>query len=84
MVKRVMYIYKNTHLPKNGWLQGCFVCNTITSSYETYKITKPLPNMRYVLYCCQYCIIARQKSSTLEDIIKSQVENYVNLASVTG
>ena len=32
-----IYIFKETHLPERGWLQGCYVCSQITSRNITFK-----------------------------------------------
>ena len=37
MKRKVIYLYKETHLPAEGWLQGCFICDTITSKTEEFK-----------------------------------------------
>ena len=37
MKRKVIYLYKETHLPTEGWLQGCFICDTITSKTEEFK-----------------------------------------------
>jgi hypothetical protein len=49
-----IYIFQDTHLPKQGWLQGCFRCYNITAetmeypqNYKTYK--------RFLFYLCPKC-----------------------------
>jgi hypothetical protein len=83
MVKRVMYIYKDTHLPRDGWLQGCFVCCAITGRSQDYQLSIKVPDMRFVLYCCPFCCQVRKKSTELESKIQEQLQQYVanNLAS---
>ena len=34
---RNIYIFSETHLPKEGWLQGCYECDEITSKIIDYK-----------------------------------------------
>ena len=72
-----MYIYKGTHLPRYGWLQGCFVCYAITGSLEDYQLSIKVENMRFVLYCCPLCRQIRKKSTELELKIRKQIEQYV-------
>lgn len=83
MVRRVMYIYKGTHLPRDGWLQGCFVCCAITGRSEDYQLSVKVLDMRFVLYCCPMCCRVRKKSTELESKIREQLQQYVanNLAS---
>ena len=49
-----IYIYQKTHLPRNGWLQGCFRCYNITAETmlfpQNYKQTK-----NFVFYTCPKC-----------------------------
>jgi hypothetical protein len=48
------YIFKKTHLPKEGWLQGCFRCWDITGQYSLYKKDYIL-NIIYYVYLCPKC-----------------------------
>ena len=34
---KIIYIYRESHLPYNGWLQSCFNCYRITSKLITFK-----------------------------------------------
>tara|TARA_B100000900_G_scaffold411746_1_gene432060 strand:+ start:578 stop:997 length:420 start_codon:yes stop_codon:yes gene_type:complete len=34
---KIIYIYRDSHLPYNGWLQSCFNCYIITSKTITFK-----------------------------------------------
>ena len=34
---KIIYIYRDSHLPYNGWLQSCFNCYRITSKLITFK-----------------------------------------------
>lgn len=49
-------IFKQSHLPKEGWLQSCFNCYTITSKTYYYKmvIFKNI-NYKFNIYCCPKC-----------------------------
>ena len=49
MKRKVIYLYKETHLPAEGWLQGCFICDTITSKTEDFKPN--IVNEKNQIYC---------------------------------
>ena len=54
-VKKI-YVYKDTHLPKRGWLQGCFNCQKITSKlylYQTFTRRKTI--YEFYIYKCAEC-----------------------------
>ena len=53
--KKRIYIYKKTHLPKNGWLHGCFMCNKITGQTKEY-INNNEEKLIYICYECDYMI----------------------------
>jgi len=36
IIKNV-YLYRDSHLPEQGWLQSCFRCYTITSRLYSFK-----------------------------------------------
>ena len=45
MTKKIkkIYIYRDSHLPEEGWLQSCFNCYQITSKlilFKKYKTNK--------------------------------------------
>jgi len=46
-----MNVFSNTHLPKDGWIQGCFYCGRPTSNTINYNY-KELNN---TIYCCLNC-----------------------------
>lgn len=49
-------IFKQSHLPKEGWLQACFNCYTITSKTYYYKmILLKKTNYKFNIYCCPQC-----------------------------
>jgi len=53
---REVYLYSDTHLPRHGWLQGCWECETITSRLITYKkITKNILIYKFIVYLCPCC-----------------------------
>ena len=53
--KRI-YIYKDSHLPENGWFQGCFRCGTITARiflFTTFNSNNYL--YEFIIYTCPDC-----------------------------
>ena len=49
-------IFKQSHLPKEGWLQSCFNCYSITSKTYYYKmIIHEKVKYRFNVYCCPQC-----------------------------
>ena len=54
--KKKVYFHEETHLPEEGWLQGCFECNEITSSVMEYKIvTRGRMVYEFIFYLCRRC-----------------------------
>ena len=72
-----MYIYKNSHLPKEGWLQGCFMCYKITGGCEVFSKYYNYENTllyEFVVYLCNSC-----KNKILKEReIKQEYYKYVN------
>ena len=76
MCKKTMYIYKDTHMPKYGWFQGCYVCNLITSNVEEYN---NIINTRvlYKVYICRSCQKKKNNHQELKDVFNSHVREYI-------
>lgn len=71
-----MYIYKDTHMPKYGWFQGCYVCNTITSNLEEYdRIISG--NVLYNVYICRSCQRKKNNHKELKDVFNAHVQDYI-------
>lgn len=71
------YIYKKTHLPKEGWLQGCFICNEITGNYELFKKYYDYENkimLKIYVYVCNKC----KNKIVRESEIKYKYNNSIN------
>ena len=49
-------LFQKTHLPKKGWIQGCFNCKNITSKLK-HITTISNNNKTYKFYCfiCKDC-----------------------------
>lgn len=53
---KLIDIFKQSHLPKKGWLQACFNCYTITSKTYYYKmILFEKETYKFNIYCCPQC-----------------------------
>jgi hypothetical protein len=54
-IKRI-YIFNECHLPDNGWLQGCFKCDQITSKVTLFKTFHKDENLyEFYVYTCGKC-----------------------------
>lgn len=55
-VIREVYLYSETHLPTNGWLQGCWECDIITSKTTVYKTVNKVKRVyKFIIYLCPSC-----------------------------
>ena len=53
---KLIEIFKDSHLPKEGWLQACFNCYSITSKTFIYKVVVcNNEKYKFSLYCCPSC-----------------------------
>tara|TARA_X000000368_G_C22969052_1_gene684587 strand:- start:511 stop:789 length:279 start_codon:yes stop_codon:yes gene_type:complete len=62
MTKKIkkIYIYRDSHLPEEGWLQSCFDCYQITSKlilFKTYKTNNNNADIYWEIYIhqCNNC-----------------------------
>ena len=55
-LEKIIELYKETNLPKRGWIQGCMNCETKTSRIFTFKKIEK-PNIVYIfnVYICKDC-----------------------------
>ena len=53
-------IYLDTVLPRDGWIQGCVICNVYTSNNYFY-IDDTYNDIGYMVYCCRVCRSAIDK-----------------------
>ena len=77
MKRKVIYLYKETHLPEGGWLQGCFICNTITSNTEDFKPVIEEKKTRYIVHICPPCLKKKNSSIELKEIYCYQLNQYL-------
>jgi len=79
---RRMYIYKESHLPAEGWLHGCFLCYTITGNCEVFsKIEKRDITTEHVVYVCPSCRSVLRQSAPLRAEYDAKVKQYIRLSS---
>jgi len=76
---RRMYIYKNTDLPSVGWLQGCFICYSITGNCELFSRKETLRKTKeYVVYLCPTCKqLVKSNDKVRQEYIK-KVRSYIS------
>lgn len=77
MKRKVIYLYKETHLPEEGWLQGCFICNSITSKTEDFKSLIKEKKIRFVVHICPSCFKNKNKNKELNEIYLHQLNHYI-------
>lgn len=76
-VKKI-YIYKDSHLPENGWLQACFHCDTITSRhflFQTFTDKKVL--YEFHIHTCGSCTRTFKKNPTGYIIFSNTCNSYI-------
>lgn len=54
---KMISLYSESHLPQKGWLQGCIMCEIITSITHIDRILRPNSRMTYEIhtYICPNC-----------------------------
>jgi len=54
-----IYIYRDSHLPENGWLQSCFKCCSITSNIKLFETVRTYNNnilWEFYIHICPKCV----------------------------
>jgi hypothetical protein len=72
-----MDIYSNSHLPKNGWILGCFTCVRPTSNTISY----PYNNKINTLYLCRDCCKNNKdntKAQKLNFVLHNSIKRYID------
>ena len=57
------YIFKKTHMPYKGWLQGCFLCANNMSTY--------------IVYICKSCQNNKKNNIELTNIYEKEVFDWI-------
>ena len=78
-----VYFHEETHLPEEGWLQGCFECNEITSSIIEYKqVKRERLTYKFIFYLCRRCekelIVGTKAHDLLISRYNSSVDHYLS------
>jgi hypothetical protein len=64
IILRKIYIFSDTHLPENGWLQGCYECGGITSRTILYKTKyRYKKKYKFIMHLCPRCKRQLEKNS---------------------
>ena len=54
-IKRI-YIYRDSHLPEEGWLQACFRCREITGKYFLFQTFHKGDSLyEFYIHTCSKC-----------------------------
>ena len=75
---RVINIYKQTHLPEEGWFQGCFMCSQITAKTYELKPEQRLENTKFMVYICPDCSRLKNNSADLASQFDLHITRYIN------
>ena len=69
----VTYIFNDDHLPHDGWLHACSICNMITSNTKFYsQVEKHNTLYEFHVYICNYC------DKNIGHSLKKRIEYYKN------
>ena len=73
-----MYIFKETHLPTEGWLHGCFVCHAITGNCEVFnKRENDSKIVERVVFVCRSCCRLLSDDDELRKKYDEKVSKYI-------
>ena len=73
-----MYIFKETHLPTEGWLHRCFVCHNITGNCEVFnKRENDLQIVERVVFVCRSCCRILSGDDELREKYDEKVSKYI-------
>ena len=51
-----IYIYRESRMPEDGWLQPCFNCYTITGKLFLLRTKRTIRNLYEIeVYLCAHC-----------------------------
>lgn len=74
---RIINIYKETHLPEEGWFQGCFICCQITGRTYDFKPEKSFENTRFKVYICPNCSRLKNINEDLAKEYDAHIIRYI-------
>ena len=72
-VVKKLYIYRDSRLPEEGWMQSCFRCFSYTNGSVPYDVIDVNEHLRYEIYvyCCASC----------KNTVDSSEKEYLNLVN---
>ncbi len=74
-----VYLYRDSHLPEQGWLQSCFRCYSITSKLYSFKTIENKKKIyQFKIYLC--CPCQRKINDNEDELLKfsNRVNKYIN------
>ena len=75
---RKIFVYKKTHLPIKGWLQGCFRCYTFTSKYFLFNTFHNNNNLyEFYIHTCPQCSKNFKKNPLLYVYYSKKCNTYI-------
>jgi hypothetical protein len=73
---RQMEIYKETEMPNDGWIQGCFICYAPTAQLiDTGESEKSNVITEYLVHLCYECQNIVKKSES----VRKEYNNCINI-----
>ena len=76
-IKRI-YIYRDSHLPEEGWLQACFRCKEITGKYFLFHtFYKKQDLYEFYIHTCSKCKKKFDNSPLLFVNFSDQCNDYI-------
>ena len=85
LVKKKVYFYEETHLPKKGWFQGCLMCGIVTckiifcTKYTNLKKKISYDIFSYICASCKRGLVENLESKQLYDKITTNMLKENNL-----
>lgn len=71
-------IYDKTHLPKDGWFQGCFNCGTITKyKIGIYEYETTIYKYIFQIFRCQCCERRHNREEKVFEKFKEECVDYI-------
>ena len=71
-------IYLETTLPKDGWIQGCIICNANTSNVSYYADIER-DDVGYKIYCCRNCCASAERNEDINKEYSDIIYEYFEL-----
>ena len=80
---RRIYIYKDTKMPEQGWLQGCFICYQITGRLLVYNTKETSRNItEYAVFVCPDCKKKLNTDNKLHEEYKFKCQEYIDMNGI--